>query len=192
MMPIAMLLCLATRGMAGLQIVSQVAAVDEPHRQAVFSIFFNRSPDFAARDSSGRPLESFQYEVMPGPADMAGWSLAAVEAVVRGDEVDPGGRLPIREGFEPASDPDPRAGGWGPVRGTVPFVLEGDRLTFTAPLSLLEDPSGEFAYRLLATTSGQTTSVVEGTAVPGPPALWTGGIMLAGLAPLLARRRRLR
>jgi len=173
----------AVTARAGFQLASQRAQVDLRQREATFFLTFTQPPDFQTRDALGRRANSFQYEISPITSSLtADIPLIDVRAVVRGDEI-MGDRLPIRDGIETARDPNQAAGGWGYVRGTVPFTLSGDRLTFTAPLSLLDAPDGQFAYRVFTTEFGQTTSAVTGAAVPLPPAAW---LVLTAL-PLIAR-----
>lgn len=172
---------------AGLFIDSQSVKVSSDLRQATFTIAFDHPPDFALRDSLGRPLESFQYEIAPDCTDIDQCPFTAIRAVVRGDEIGSGQQVPIRDGVENGSDPSPASGGWGNVRGSVPFRLQGSTLTFSTPLSLLQDPDGDFAYRVFTTSSGQTESLVTGESIPLPAALWTGGSLLLALGLLSGR-----
>src|SRR5438270_397238 len=118
---------------AGFAIVSQQVELDYRQQEADFSLTFNQPPDFRSRDALGRPLNSFQYEIVPDTsAPIEDFPVTAIRAVVRGDEIDGAGRIPVRDGIETARDTVAAAGGWGLVRGTVPFELSGPRLTFTA------------------------------------------------------------
>jgi len=172
---------------AGFALVSQQVELNYRQREADFSLVFNQPPDFQTRDVLGRPVNSFQYEIVPDTTTpIENFAVSSIRAVVRGDELDGSGRIPVRDGIEISRDAAPDAGGWGFVRGAVPIQLAGERLTFATPLQLLDDHGGPFAYRLLTTENGQTTSVVTGVAVPLPAAVW----LAATSIPLLLAWRR--
>jgi hypothetical protein len=181
----------ASSASAGIAIVSQSAKLDRSGETASFVLTFNQNPDFSP-GAGGIPVNSFQYEVD------ASWTgvrkdkpLDALSAVVRGDEIPAADALRIRSADLRHPDPDPAAGGWGPVRGTVPFQLSGKTLTFTAPLAMLGDDDGVFAYRVFATNAGMSAGSTEGHVVPLPMGALTGGAGLAGLiASEMVRRRR--
>ena len=175
---------------AGLLILSQSVNVSLDQQEATFTVAFDHPPMFGPRDSLGRPLESFQYEIAPDCTNIDQCPFTAIRAVVRGDEIDGGHMIPIRDGIENGSDPNPASGGWGYVRGDVPFQLRGDTLTFSAPLSMLQAPDGQFAYRVFTTSSGQTDSLVTGQSIPLPAALWTGGSLLLTLGIVSRALRR--
>lgn len=174
---------------AGLFIESQSVSVSSNPPQATFTLAFDHRPDFVPRDALGRPLESFQYEIAPDCSDIDQCPFTAIRAVVRGDEIGSGQQVPIRDGIENGSDPNPASGGWGDIRGSVPFDLQGSTLTFTVPLSLLQDPDGDFAYRVFTTSSGQTDSLLTGRGIPLPPALPAAGSLLLALALLRTRSK---
>ena len=105
---------------AGLEIVSQNVHIDVPAQQVDFTINFSHAPDFQKVDLFGRPADSFQYEIIPNttkPFSQFDFPLAIV-SVVRGDEIGSGHLLPIRNGIQNGSDPNPASGGWG----TCPWV----------------------------------------------------------------------
>jgi hypothetical protein len=180
----------ANAGMTGqppLLIVQQSVRLDEAQSAARFSITFSRSPDFVTMDSDGRRADSFQYEIAPGFTSISQTSLDDIRAIVRGDEIGPR-LLPIRAGISNGSDPSPASGGWGHVRASVPFMLQGDTLSFLAPLADLDAGDGVFAYRVFTTQFGETTSLVSGSsAVSLPPAVWVGGGMLLIMSALYVR-----
>ena len=178
----ALVLAFPVVARAGLLILSQSVNVNLGQGRATFTIAFDHPPTFGPRDTLGRPLESFQYEIAPDCTNIDACPFTAIRAVVRGDEIDGGNVVPIRDGIENGSDPNPASGDWGYVRGDVPFQLRGSTLTFSAPLSLLQDPGGQFAYRVFTTSSGQTDSLVTGQSIPLPAAVWTGGSLLLTLA----------
>lgn len=178
-------------------IVSESATVDPIRRQVEFELLFNQAPDLFTVDEFGRPAKSFQYEINP---DYTGSPfedpLASLRAIVRGDEVRAAGKLRVRNA-NTTPDPDPIAGGWGGLRGAVPLEIEpldggdGAWLRFTASYDLLKETEGVFAYRVFTTEFGETTSRIEATVIPLPPALWAGAAALgvAALAAAAARAR---
>ena len=184
-------LLMATSAHAGFRIVSQVAAVDATARDVTFTVTFNEPPDFIGRDALGRPDNSFQYEIVPDVPQIRAEPVSAIRAVVRGDEIGSSDDLPIRDGTENGADPSHLSGGWGRIRGSVPFSLEGSKLTFTAPFSTLDAPSGHFAYRVFTAHYGALTSEVDAAIIPTPTALSAGGIagLLAGFVLVKGRRR---
>ena len=131
-------------------------------------------------DSVGRHVDSFQYEIVPNTSlPISHFALEDVRAVIRGDEIGSGQTIPIRNGFQNGSDPNPASGGWGLVRGTVPFNLQGSEMKFSASFNLLDTVDGGFAYRLFTTNFGSTVTEVTGVSVPLPPTLPAGLAMLA-------------
>lgn len=181
----------ASNAAAGIAIVSQSAKLDPSGEAATFTLTFSQSPDFSIADR-GVPTNSFQYEIDAAWTGVAkDKPLGALSSVVRGDEIRVAHALRIRSADLHQPDPDPASGGWGPVRGTVPFQLSGRTLTFTAPLSMLGDDDGVFAYRVFATNTGASAGSIEGHVVPLPMGAMTGGAGIAGLAAIeIVRRRR--
>ena len=153
---------------AGIEIVSESAAVDRDSGNVRFSVVFDESPDFWTLDEFGRVADSFQYEIDADWAAPVGLPAEGLEAVVRGEEIRVADTLRIRDaGLTVTPDSDPVAGGWGAVRAEVPFELDGAELTFTAHLSHLgDDGDGYFAYRLFTTEFGLTTSEIESRLLP--------------------------
>jgi hypothetical protein len=147
----------------GLTVLSESAVFDPVTDQVTFTLVFNRQPDFQTEDSVGRQADSFQYYILGDPT-LPG--LARYDAIIRGEEIDlVSGLLPIRNAFPPVTDPG--AGGWGTVRGVVPFRLDGTVLTFSTSLALISEHSldGHFAYELLLTRYGSTTQFLQNTSV---------------------------
>jgi hypothetical protein len=151
------------------------SAVYNPATGAVqFTIEFNQAPDFFTQDSAGRIANSFQYFIvgdprLPYPENY--------DAIIRGEEIHlTGDTLRIRNSAP--SDPDPAAGGWGAIRGAVPFSLDGDILTFSTPLPLISDHStdGQYDNRFYTvefdglTRTVESQSTVLSTAVLEPSA----------------------
>ena len=108
-------------------------------------------------------------------------------AVIRGDEIQFAHAVRVRDASPPALS-DPQSGGWGGIRGTVPFTVNGSTLTFTAPFSLLNVPDGNFSYYAFTTASGVTQAQVESRSVPVPSAL-KSGLMMLGIGIALALTR---
>ena len=157
---------------AGLSILSQQVDVDRADQEIVFTVDFNHAPDFNTVDSLGRRADSFQYEIVPNsstPIDQLPFS--SVGAVIRGDEIGSGKVVPIRNGFANGSDPNPASGGWGTVRGSVPFTLQGSTLTFTTGFTIIGTTNGVFSYRVFTTNFGSTVTTMESISVPLPTAL---------------------
>jgi hypothetical protein len=175
---------------AGIAIISHSAELDRSGEVARFTLTFNQHPDLTLGDG-GVPIHSFQYEID------AGWTgaskdkpLDVLSSVIRGDEIPIADALRVRWGDLHHPDPDPAAGGWGPVRGTVPFHLSGNTLTFSAPLTMLGDDDGVFAYRLFATNQGASAGSIEGHVVPLPMGVATGGIGIGAIVVFEITRRR--
>jgi hypothetical protein len=153
---------------AGIEIVSESAAVDRDAGTVRFTLEFSGTPGFWTVDEFGRVADSFQYEIDGDWKAPIGLLPEGLDAVVRGDEIRVADALRIRDatfGVDP--DPDPDAGGWGAVRAEVPFRLEDNELTFEAPLGTIGDEGdGFFAYRVFTTEFGLTLSSIESRLLP--------------------------
>ena len=161
--------------------------VDFAAQDATFIIDFPHVPDFNSLDSFGRPADSFQIEIAADPAGPD--PLAHLTTLVRGDEIHFAQTLPIRNA-SPSDFTDPHSGGWGTVRGTVPFTVSGMELSFTTPLSLLNATDGHFAYRIFTLEHGLTQQTVQSQTVPLPSAVAAGGAMLMLAMAYMAMRSR--
>lgn len=191
-MALALLLAVAQTARADPFVFVSESAVFNPAMQEVsFRIEFNQAPDFNTVDAVGRQANSFQYFIVGDP------SLpypAHFDAIIRGEELHfTGNVLRIRDSLPPA-DPTQISGGWGPVRGVVPFTLVGNVFTFSAPLQLISDHSldGQFTYTLESYEFGGLTrhATNRSVVVPEPSSLV---LLCIGTLGLLARgRRRLR
>jgi hypothetical protein len=167
---------------------SDSVVFDRASDQVRFTINFNQSPDFLTLDSQGRQTHSFQYFII-GDASLPG--PASFDAIIRGEELHiSGNALRVRNASPP--DPDPAASGWGSMRGSVPFALIGEALTFTVPLSVISDHSvnGLFAYQLESYEFGNLTRHRDGqSSLPAPA---TVSLLAIGAVALCLRRNRRR
>jgi hypothetical protein len=186
--------------LAGIHIVSEGADVDHSAGIAHFHARFDAAPDLRTVDEFGRVKDSFQYEIDDNWNAPLGLPPQGLDSVVRGDEIHVANALRIRDArFGITPDPDPDAGGWGAVKATVPFTLDGTELRFEAPLAAIGDDDGYFAYRLFTTEYGLTTSEVESRVLPPgepgpkliplPPAAWSAAAAAAMLATAHFSRR---
>lgn len=170
------------------EIIKQAVHSDVSKRCVTFDLTFSRPPDFFSVDKFGRPANSFQYEIKPS----ANWESpgdSQVETVIRGDEIRVAHKVRVRTALGDP-DPDPVSGGWGDVRGAVPYSLHGNSLSFDVGFDVLKETDGVFAYSLFTTEFGQTRSLVDAVAIPLPAAVWTGagGLVLAALSMRMLRR----
>lgn len=156
---------------ASFMATSQSAIYDPSSGLVTFDVIFNQTPDFFTIDSFGRPATEFQYYII---GDSALAYPANFDSIIRGGEIYLGGGLPIRNVYPSSSDP--HSGGWGTIRGIVPFTLVGTDLTFSVPLSLISDHStdGHFSYNFGTYVFGATTQFLpaqQSTVLPEPAML---------------------
>ncbi len=146
--------------------MSESAVLNPATQEVVFTIEFNQSPDFFTVDSFGRQAHSFQYFIvgdsnLPYPANF--------DAIIRAEEIHSTvDEIRIRNSTP--SDADPAAGGWGPIRGVVPYRLNGNVLTFSVPLELVSDhhQDGTFVYQLEAYQFGSLTRHIDNQSAGSP------------------------
>ena len=146
-----------------LMALSQSAVYDPATGQVTFTLTFNRAPDFQSVDELDRPADSFQYFIVGDP------SLSYpnnYDTIIRGEELhisSPVLRVRNATPTDP-TDPPSVSGGWGTVRGVVPYQLNGNVLTFSTPLALISDHSadGHFTYDLIITQYGGQTQFLPG------------------------------
>lgn len=136
---------------AELFIESESAVVNIDTKEVLFTIDFNRVPDFFSVDEFGRQADSFQYFInidgkFPVFSETSPF-YASLETIIRGEEINVGGDVRIRNVF-PIGSEEPNSGGWGNIRGSVPYTLDGTVLKFSAPLQLVGDSDGLFSYAL--------------------------------------------
>src|SRR4029077_11308775 len=103
-----------------------------PHsRQAIFSIQFDRAPNFTNTDDNAYPrqTDSFQYWINYDPGRSYYDNIFDPSVIViRGEEIHVDGEIVIRNSVAFGSDRDPNSGGWGYVRGYVPYTLHNRTL----------------------------------------------------------------
>jgi hypothetical protein len=146
---------LAPAAAPALQIVSHVEHYDAPSQTFHFSITFSGPPDFFTVDQYGRTKDAFQYWItwalhISDPL----YPLGTPDVLVRGVEINTAGGIPIRDR---SGEGGPNSGGWGPIRGIVPYQLSGPTITFDVPQAMLGDPDGKFSYYLGVFVYGATT-----------------------------------
>ena len=168
------LLALAGPAGAGVAVLDQSVKVDKAAGNATFSLDFGHAPDFYTVDAHGRVADSFQINIS---ADFRGNPQASPTTVIRGDEIQFLNALAVRN-RSPAST-DPHSGGFGSIRGTVPFSVHGTNVSFTTPLSLIDAPNGMFSYYAFTMHNGATQAQAEARSVPLPSALHAAMLMLA-------------
>lgn len=168
---------------AAFMFLSESAVFNPVSGEVHFTVEFNQPPIFLTTDSVGRQTNSFQYFIVGDPKLPYPQTF---DTIIRGEEIHfTENALRIRSAVPAASDP--QAGGWGPVRGTVPFVLDGTTLTFATLLPVISDHSadGRFAYRLESYEFGGLTQFVDSqsqsSVVPEPA---TAGLIVVGCLTL--------
>ena len=169
---VAVLACLSGTAKAAppeFKFVSESAVLNPQTQEVTFTLAFNQAPDFSTTDLYNRQGHSFQYFIVgrpffPYPSNF--------DSIIRGEEIHlTHDNIRIRNSTH--SDVDPASGGWGTIRGVVPFKVNGNLLTFSAPLRVLSDHSndGSFDYRLESYEYGSTTNFVDSRSVIVPRTL---------------------
>jgi hypothetical protein len=150
----------------GAQIISQDVILKPDSLVADFQLTFNSAPDFFTVDSLGRQADSFQFFINPNaspkPFNIATVSSGAI-TIVRGEEIHVFDEIPVRDRTPPS--PDPSGGGWGPIRGSVPFSISGVSVDFSVPTALL-GITGKFSFVLQGSNYGALNYDYVGTSVP--------------------------
>lgn len=134
---------------AALTVISESAVVNNKTQEVLFTINFNKPPDFFSVDEFGRQADSFQYFIEASgtfPIFRGSPYYSEVDTIIRGEEIHVGGNIRFRG--TGSSSNNPTSGGWGNLRGSVPYILNDNTLTFSAPLRILGDSDGFFSYRL--------------------------------------------
>jgi len=159
-----------------LDIIDHSVMSDSATRQTSFSITFDHKPDlFAVDPESEQPIDSFQYFYDAAATD-SGISFGPDVSVIRGTEIrfESDHAIPIRDSENPSGEDFPHAEGFGALRGTATFTLDGATLHFAVPWKMLGETDGKFSYHLIALQRGLETAEVSGLAIPLPPGVWAG------------------
>lgn len=174
----------AEAGLAPFGLAGHAVRPDFVARTVDVTLTFTAAPDFAVADLPSNGLRNAFQIHLNAVHHPDGWHYASI---VRVEPPVAQGLLVVRDDRPP--DPSPDAGGWGPERGRVPYVLRGMTLSFTAPFAVLGDDDGRFTYEVFTTLDGATTDSVQGSTavplpptVPLPPAAWPGLGTLAAVA----------
>ena len=184
-------------------VIDNVTTVNFETETVNFQITFASAPDFSSTNlnPSGPPsnvlrqADSFQYYIGVYGSPIVSFGVPNFQTVIRGGEIYLGGGIPIREGIS-QTPVLPGSGGWGPVRGVVPFTLNNNVLEFVVSFAVLNEPTGIFPYVLDVFEFGGTMQSFhvfssDGTLPPVPlPAalpLFATGL---GALGLLAWRRK--
>jgi hypothetical protein len=146
-----------------------------------FGILFDESVDFFTFVGVTQ-ADEFQFYIDPDGVPIPGPSTQppGVDIIIRGSEIHINGDIRIRDRH---GEGGPGSGGWGPIRGSVPFELSQDNrlLSFAVGFDLLAETDGDFTYALQTTEFGVTSDVVFGrSTVPEPTAwlvAWSGCVM---------------
>ena len=171
---------------AAFEIVAHDAVADHASRRTTFSFTFTEPPDFWTTDAGGHPANAFQvfYDAEP-TGDEVGFAGDDV-VIIRGAEIRFANSIPVRESLNETGEEFPNAEGWGAMRGSAGYELDGATISFTTSWELLRETDGEFGYRLFALEQAELTHEVtffSRILVPLPPAV------LFGIAGLLAAFR---
>ena len=120
-----------------------------------FTLQFNRAPDFFTLDAYDRQADAFQFYIATTTNIPLFYPPRPYASLIRGGEIYYDNAIVIRNDGPP-DDNDPHSGGWGSVRGNVPYSLSSQTLIFSVPADVL-DVQGPFAYSLLLTSFGAAT-----------------------------------
>lgn len=179
---------------AALLVKSESAVVNLDAKEVLFTINFNRVPDFFTVDEVDRQADSFQYYIDPSgelPIFRPPSAYSNLSSIIRGEEIHVAGDIRIRDVF-PVGSSEPNSGGWGKIRGSVPYSLDGTVFKFSAPLQFIGDSDGVFSYQLLLTEFGGSTDTLENksTIASVPEPNFALGALTFGALSLSLRRKR--
>jgi hypothetical protein len=160
---------------ASFTIISDSVKIDDADRTTSFSLQFDFHPNFTATDHLGRQIDSFQYFIDPNTSGNP-LSPTAGDTIIRGEEIHAADALRIRNATGDHSGPS--AGGWGAIRGTVPFTVSDDSVQFTVGWHVLGETGDHFKYAVQTYEFGSLNDS-RVRLIPLPSALWAGGSMLA-------------
>jgi hypothetical protein len=101
------------------------------------------------------------------------------------------GDVRIRNALPP--DPDlSSSGGWGSIRGSVPYTLSGNVFSLLVPLELIGDTDGKFSYQLMWTEYGGAGGHIDAETVPEPATIFGSFMALGGLAAFQRKNKQLK
>jgi hypothetical protein len=175
---------------AAIEIVAHDAVVDHANRRTTFSLTFTQPPDFWTTDENGQPANAFQCFYDAEPADDEIGFAGEDVVIIRGAEIRFANDIPVRESLNESGEEFPNAEGWGPMRGSVAYELDGATISFTTGWDLLRETDDDFAYRLFALEQAELTHEVtffSRVLVPLPAPLLSG---LAGLVMVFLRPKK--
>jgi hypothetical protein len=186
---------------AALMVLSQSAEVNLDSNSVLFQIEFNREPDFLTTTTEYHiQADFFQYYIDADGGlpvfkrEIGEPYFINLESIIRGSEIYLEGDVRIRNVSPP--DLDSSSGGWGSIRGSVPYTLSGNVFSFLVPLHLIGDTDGYFSYQLLwgeySETEGFTTGEIEAETVPEPGTIFGSFMALGGLAALQRKNKQLK
>ena len=171
------LLVSAGSARAGFSTLSQSVTVDHSAGDATFTLDFGHAPDFATLNSQGLQADTFEYQIAADPKGANPLGFSNLTTIVWGNDIHSSNAITVRNASPPDLS-DPHSGGWGSVRGSVPFSVTGDKLTFTAPLQLLGASDGKVAYLGFTQHYNAEQASATGQSVPLPAAVGIGMLML--------------
>lgn len=151
-----------------LTIVAHQEHFDAERRVFEFSVTFSAEPDLFTIDQVGREKDAIQYWINWGlfPNDPY-HTLFESDVVIAVRELRTLGQIPVRDRTGPG---EPGPGGWGPIRGLVPYTLVGPTIRFEVPAAMLGDDDGVVSYYLMMLTYGGWTDYRAGISdQPDPP-----------------------
>ncbi len=150
---------------AEIRIKNQSVKILPQSHEALFRLEFDRVPHFYATDPQGVPADSFQYFINYDPSRSYVDNVFDPHlTVIRGDEIHVCHKIRVRESLWNDSDPDPNSGGWGALRGAVPFVVLNKTLIFSVPLELIEAQHGNFGYYVQSFSWGNGDAPIDANA----------------------------
>ena len=155
-----------------LTLVSHTFTVEPATNSVRFELTLSGVPDFLILDAASRPRDEFQFWITYDPARMNQAS-GTPDVLIRSGEIPWTGQIVVRAGSPHGNDP--HSGGWGPVRGMVPFTVVGSTVSFSVPLATLGDADGVFGYFLGVLQWGGFTSTVVSrwpNPVAAAPSTW--------------------
>ncbi|HEY9811983.1 MAG TPA: PEP-CTERM sorting domain-containing protein [Candidatus Sericytochromatia bacterium] len=175
-------------------VLSQSAKANLDSNSVLFQIEFNRAPDFFTTDEYDRQADFFQYYINADGGLPVYRDYSDLESII-GGEIAVGGNVGIRNAWPP--DPDwSSSGGWGSIRGSVPYTLSGNVLSLLIPLQVIGDSDGKFSYVLqwgeYGGQQGWIETEAEAEAVPEPATIFGSFMALGGLAAFHRKNKQLK